>query len=82
MIGPKGSGRKTLARLAAEAMDAQIYELGYNSHLENMHLKPILREVCMTAGLEKRKVVLLIDAYHVKEADQWHSVLELMSEGE
>ena len=82
LIGPKGAGRKTLVRLAAEAMDAQIYELGYNSQLENKRLKPSLREVCMTSGLEKRRVVLLIDSCYIKGTEQWYSLLELMNGGE
>ena len=81
LVGPIGSGRKTLARLAATAMDAQIFELGYNSLLENKSLKSTLRDVCMSSGLEKRTVVLLIDSYYVMETDQWHSLLQLMNEG-
>ena len=62
-------------------MDAQVYVLRYNSQLENKNLKPILREVCMTSGLEKMKVALLIDSDYIKETNQWHSLLQLMNEG-
>ena len=81
LVGPRGSGRKTLAKLAAKTMDAEIYDLGSNSQLVNKRLKPCLREVCMSSGLEKRKVVLLIDSDYIKNTDQWHSLLQFMNEG-
>ena len=79
LLGQRAVGKKMVTRLAAEMLDATIYELDHNNTTQS---NSILRNVCMTAGLDRQKVILLVDASNESQNDgYWKQVLELMSEG-
>ncbi len=67
-------------RLAAKMLDAVVYELNHTTDISQCN--GILRDACVTAGLDKQKVVLLVDACNESQNDcYWKNVLELMREG-
>ena len=79
LLGQRAVGKKMVTRLAAEMLDATIYELDHNNKTQS---NSILRNVCMTAGLDRQKVILLVDASNESQNDgYWKQVLELMREG-
>ena len=78
-MGPRGSGRKTATKLGAQIINATVYEL--NSEI-GKGTTSILRESCISAGLEGQKVILLVDAEHMQRRDEtWDTLLDIMREG-
>lgn len=80
LLGQRAVGKKTVARLAAKMLNATLYELSHSRG--NPSHTTILRNACMSAGLDKEKVVLLVEAsneYHL--SDCWKQLLEIMREG-
>ena len=45
-------------------------------------LRSVLREVCISAGLERKTTALLVRGARSLERQAWESVCQLMSEGE
>ena len=66
-------------KLAAKLMNASVYELNVRKAGQS---HSILREACMSAGVEKERVVLLVDAVSESSTSgYWDLVIELMKEG-
>ena len=48
---------------------------------DHQALRTVLREVCVSAGLERRTTALLVGRAQLLGKRDWESVLRLMSEG-
>ena len=82
MLGPRGVGRKTAAKLAAALTQAAIYEVSDTCKLKGKSPHNVIKEACMRAGLDRKRVVLLVDAPHLIWQDTiWTTLVELMRDG-
>lgn len=83
LVGQRGVGRKTAVKLAAELQHAVVYTISLEGQLEGRDPLTVMRDACMSAGLDKKKTVLLVDSVFVKNEEQcWETLLQIMSEGE
>ena len=60
----------------------QLFEVPVTAHeWDPQALRGVLREVCISAGVERRTTALLVGGARLLGRQGWESVLQLMSEG-
>ena len=72
-------GKRTVVQLAATMHNATMYSL---DHISVCNAHTILRNACMSAGLEKEKTLLLVEAsFESHTQSYWKQLLEIMRDG-
>lgn len=75
LVGPQGTGRKTNTLLAAGILKIPVYMIKAENY------KSLMKEACTVAGIEDKRVVILVDGLKYDDHAMWNGLLESMRDG-